>query len=107
MSELPVDGARDLQDYARSVWSGPPATLPEIPVFAGVVLGDVSPAARGVIEGGYPPDARREAGRELANLVVSSRRWIGDLGLDLTECLESAARCQAEYGRRGSEEGRS
>lgn len=101
MGEL-RSAARVLQEYAVSHWDGPPAPLQEIPVFAAVVLGDVARAARRVIEEDDPDGAEREAGRELGNLVLSSLRWMEDLGLEVTDCLEAAARSQAEYGQRSS-----
>jgi hypothetical protein len=81
----------DLLDEGQRIWDGRPRmTLREIAVAAAVVVGDLARAARDGCE-------VEDVERELGNLMFSSFRWAGDLGLDLSACLAAAVEAQRRF----------
>lgn len=85
---------------ARSRQAFPDPTGPDAyPTLLAVVTGDIARITRDA-EGNYDQLDIVEIGVELGNLVLSSLRWLEDLGLDPAEVLAAAAERQVAYAVR-------
>jgi hypothetical protein len=98
---------RPLLDEARKIWKDYlPMSVSEISVALTVVTGDIARIARQLNDlGTYGDASQRALKKELGNLILSSVRWMDDLGFDSRECLTLARDAQtdialmlAEYG---------
>lgn len=96
-----------LRVQARQIWGDQRLTLDEIIVRLMVGVGDLARVAR---DGGEPPRmdlspdaerARDELQKELGNVVLSTLRWIDDLGYDPMTCLDRAIDAQERYANSG------
>lgn len=85
----------DLANEARAIWGDKTMTLEEIVVALGVVYGDLCRQTRGKQEG-KSVDAEALK-KELGNIIFSTIRWCGELGLDPNECIAAAKLAQANY----------
>lgn len=103
-------GISALRVQARQVWGPNKHTLDEIVVRLMVGVGDLARAARdggfndtGEWNGVRPEDVDRglEIKKELGNIILSTVRWIDDLGLDPLECLDLAIMAQEEFAKSG------
>lgn len=100
-------GIAALRVQSRQIWGDNPLTLPQIVGRLMVGVGDLARSARDVPNGHERPrfwvsdDAVRELKKELGNILLSTVRWIDDLGLDPLECLDLAIEAQEEFVRSG------
>jgi hypothetical protein len=100
-------GLSVLRVQARQIWGPARQTLDEIIVRLMVGVGDLARASR---DGGLPARmdlspaaerARAEIQKELGNVLLSTVRWIDDLGLDPLECLDLAIEAQETFAKSG------
>lgn len=84
----------------RQIWGSYKYTLDEVVVRLMVGVGDLARASR---DGNPvdPPAWRREVAKELGNVILSTIRWIDDLGLDPLECLDLAIEAQEKFAKSG------
>lgn len=76
----------------RKIWPEK-MTLKDIAICLTVITGDVARCARGALK----DELKEDVGKELGNLVLSSLRWMQDLGLAPERCLEKALEAQRVY----------
>ena len=101
-------GLSALRVQGRQIWGETRHPLPEIAVRLMVGVGDV---ARFVRDGRpathhdgtlFVTDERtRELEKELGNIILSTIRWVDDLGLDVMECLDLAIEAQEKFAQSG------
>lgn len=100
-------GLSALRVQGRQIWGPYALQLDEIVIRMMVGVGDLARAVRG---GGLPArmDGSAQAERELkeiqkelGNLILSTVRWIDDLGLDPMECLDLAIDAQERFAQSG------
>lgn len=94
MSDEPP-GMDEMLRAAREIWSDRRMPMRPIVTCLMVTVGDLARQARAVDEG-HPVD-REQVAKELGNLMLSTRRWMDDLGLDAGRCLELAMAAQSAY----------
>ena len=88
---------------ARDIWgrrdirSPRGVRLRHIGLAAGVVVGDLLRQARDSAPDELGEVDWREVQKELGNLLVSSVRWLDDLGFDLDESITKAFEAQRRY----------
>ena len=85
----------ELLATGRKIWGEEPydrMVLRDIVYCLGVVFGDICRATRD----GDPELLKKEFG----NLLLSTVRWMDDLGLDIGECLKLAERAQRDWAER-------
>lgn len=94
---LEMDNAvRVIRDAGRVIWGGhAPMTLPEITVCLQVIVGDIAREARNDIE--FKPVNHNKVGVEFANLVLSTFRWMYDLGMNPMVYMRQAVDAQERY----------
>lgn len=89
--------AKELLAIARDAWPLSTPLACHMPTTLAVVLGDF---ARLVRDGGDPDATNSAASRELGNLILNALRYADDLGLDVDDCIASAAAAQRAYRER-------
>lgn len=75
----------------HEIW-GDRMSLAEIVIAMGVVYGDLARIVRD-----RPATVRHDLHRELGNMIVSTVRWCGHLGINPTEAVETALTAQREW----------
>jgi hypothetical protein len=100
-------GMLALLNEGRRIWGDDDfdrLNLDEIVVRLMVGVGDLARAARdgGLAHAGSSTDDARRRGeiqKELGNLILSTVRWIDDLGLDPIKCLDLAVEAQKAFAK--------
>lgn len=87
----------ELLKEARLIWGKQKLPLSEIIVALGVVYGDICRWERDSKRGLVPDE--QELKKELGNIILSTVRWIDDLGFGHKECLELALQAQTKFKR--------
>lgn len=88
----------------RQIWGTYPLVLPEIVVRLMVTVGDIARIERDSIgqDGeALSPEASLQLKKELGNIILSTIRWIDDLGLNALECLDLAIEAQEKFVQSG------
>lgn len=85
----------ELQVEVCEIWPQQFLTLRGMVVLLAVIQGDLARQARNGMEDCAID--RAEVAKELGNLVLSSLRWMDNLGLDADECLKCAMEAQKSY----------
>jgi hypothetical protein len=101
-------GLSALRVQGRQIWGAEPTNMLRTAMLGKIILrlqvgvGDLARLARD----GVAPDRDdgfeswdREAKKELGNIVLSTVRWIDDLGFDALECIDLAVDAQEKYAR--------
>jgi len=102
-------GIAALRVQGRQIWGSTRHELPDIVLRLMVGVGDLARIQRDypffrtgkVSEKSVTSEETRELKKELGNLILSSIRWIDDLGLDLLECLDLAVEAQEKFAKSG------
>lgn len=103
-------GLSALRVQGRQIWGDTRHSLPEIVVRLMVGVGDLARLDRD----GYSTHGRtasedleiqerwhREIKKEFGNIILSTVRWIDDLGFDPLECLDLAIEAQEKFAKSG------
>lgn len=103
-------GLAALLVQARHIWGADTRhTLLEIVIRLMVGVGDLARLARD----GYPQSSdaqalhdegglfERDLKKEFGNVLLSTIRWVDDLGLDVLECLDLAIEAQEKFVQSG------
>lgn len=85
----------DLLKEARQIWGNRKLPLSEIIIALGVVYGDICRWERDSKLGLKPKE--QELKKELGNIILSTVRWIDDLGFDYQVCLDLAKTSQTKF----------
>jgi len=88
-------GLAALRVQGRQIWGNTQHTLPEIVLRLMVGVGDLARLARD------RENMASEAKKEFGNILLSTVRWIDDLGLDPMECLDLAVEAQEKFAKSG------
>ena len=110
-------GLSALRVQARQIWGDTRNNLPEIVTRLMVGVGDLARLSRDRFEKEVEREERPdgyvdrvtlrdnldedELKKELGNILLSTVRWIDDLGLDVLECLDLAIEAQEKFANSG------
>lgn len=111
ITDVPSPTIAQLLEEGRRIW-GPSVSPPEddvarrvvlatILVRLGVGVGDLCRHARGATKDGAVDVA--DVSKELGNIIVSTIRWCGELGLDPDECVRLAVEAQRKFAAENQE----
>ena len=106
-------GITALLNQGRQIWGDTRHSLDEVVVRLMVGVGDLARAARDSGVRGHGASLSKDIARgfnlgapqelelkkELGNVILSTIRWIDDLGLDPLECLDLAAAAQEAFAK--------
>ncbi len=90
-------GIAALRVQGRQIWGSTRHTLPEIVLRLTIVAGDLARLARDGEAALDVGEYTRSLKKELGNILLSTIRWIDDLGLDPLECLDRAIEAQERF----------
>lgn len=82
-------------EEAREIWGHTYMSPGEIVTAMGVIFGDIARQVRDLDERSEIDHI--ELQKELGNMILSTLRWIDDLGYDPTKCLQLASYAQWRY----------
>jgi hypothetical protein len=99
-------GLSALLVQGRQIWGDDRLLLRQIVVRLMVGVGDIARLERDGYDARIRSSAaaaskRTELKKELGNIILSTIRWVDDLGLDVLECLDLAIKAQETFAGSG------
>jgi len=96
-----LDSLAAIRDEGLRIWPNRDCTLADIVTILTVVVGDIARQARNEQEG-RPVDTG-EVVKELGNLIATSTRILGRMGVEPADAVALALQAQAAYAARLSD----